>query len=148
GAGDRAGRDDPGREVRCDGGAPADEPGCAGAVIADPRVEALLRELAPQVLGAVVRRFGHFDACEDAVQEALLAAAVQWPVEGVPENPRGWLSTVAARRLTDQWRSELARRRRESGTAGQAPPGALVAPAADEAQPSDQDDTLTLLFLC
>jgi RNA polymerase sigma factor (sigma-70 family) len=117
-------------------------------VIADPHVEALLRELAPQVLGAVVRRFGHFDACEDAVQEALLAAAVQWPVEGVPENPRGWLSTVAARRLTDQWRSERARRRRESGAAGQAPPGALVAPAADEGQPSDQDDTLTLLFLC
>ena len=68
-------------------------------------VEELLRELAPQVLGALVRRYGQFDACEDAVQEALLAAAPQWPADGVPDNPRGWLITVAARRLTDELRS-------------------------------------------
>ena len=76
--------------------------------------EHLLRELAPQVLGAVVRRFGDFAAAEDAVQEALLAAALQWPREGVPDNPRGWLIQVAARRMTDHVRSELARRRRET----------------------------------
>ena len=84
----------------------------------DDHVE-LLRALAPQVLGALVRRYGHFDACEDAVQEALLAAAVQWPEEGVPESPRAWLITVAARRLTDQLRSEQARRRREDTAAAQ-----------------------------
>ncbi|MYV71349.1 RNA polymerase sigma factor, partial [Streptomyces sp. SID2131] len=75
--------------------------------------EDLLRELAPQVLGALVRRYGVFDACEDAVQEALLAAALQWPEAGVPENPRGWLVTVASRRLVDQVRGDSARRRRE-----------------------------------
>ena len=69
-------------------------------------IEDLLRELAPQVLGALVRRYGHFDACEDAVQEALLAAAIQWPAEGMPDNPTGWLITVASRRLIDQLRSE------------------------------------------
>ena len=74
----------------------------------DAGVEALLRQLAPQVLGALVRRYGQFDACEDAVQEALLAAAVQWADEGVPENPRGWLITVASRRMTDQLRSNIA----------------------------------------
>jgi len=76
--------------------------------------EDLLRDLAPQVLGAVVRRFREFAAAEDAVQEALLAAAVQWPCEGVPDNPRGWLIQVAIRRMTDHIRSESARRRRES----------------------------------
>jgi RNA polymerase sigma factor (sigma-70 family) len=115
---------------------------------AEGTLEGLLRELAPRVLGALVRRYGHFDACEDAVQEALLAAAVQWPDGGVPRNPRGWLITVASRRLTDQWRSEQARQRREDTVATMAPPGELVAPAADEAAPPDQDDTLTLLFLC
>jgi hypothetical protein len=75
--------------------------------------ENLLRELAPQVLGALVRGYGHFDTAEDAVQEALLAAAQQWPREGVPDNPRGWLIRVASRRMTDQLRSEQARRRRE-----------------------------------
>ena len=76
--------------------------------------ENLLRELAPQVLGAVIRRFGDFGAAEDAVQEALLAAALQWPKEGLPDNPRGWLIQVAARRVTDHLRSESARRRRET----------------------------------
>jgi predicted RNA polymerase sigma factor len=75
-------------------------------------VEDLLRELTPQVLGALVRHYGHFDACEDAVQEALLAAAMRWPGQGVPENPRGWLIRVASRRLTDQWRADSARQRR------------------------------------
>jgi RNA polymerase sigma factor (sigma-70 family) len=106
----------------------------------DGRVEDLLRELAPQVLGALVRRYRRFDACEDAVQEALLAAAVQWPAEGVPDSPHGWLTTVAARRLTDQWRSDSARRTREAAAATLEAPGAIVAP--------EHDDTLTLLFLC
>ncbi|MDQ3572274.1 MAG: RNA polymerase sigma factor, partial [Actinomycetota bacterium] len=75
--------------------------------------EDLLRELAPQVLGAIVRRFGHFDLAEDAVQEALLAAATQWPAEGAPEDPRAWLITVGSRRLTDLLRSEQARQQRE-----------------------------------
>ncbi len=79
----------------------------------DARVEDLLRELAPRVLGALVRRYGDFDACEDAVQEALLAAAVQWPDQGIPVNPAGWLIAVAARRMADHVRGEVARRRRE-----------------------------------
>ena len=89
--------------------------------------EHLLRELAPQVLGAVVRRFGDFAAAEDAVQEALLAAAMQWPDEGVPDNPRGWLIQVAARRMTDHVRTELARRRREAVVVMQAPADEQVA---------------------
>jgi RNA polymerase sigma factor (sigma-70 family) len=105
-----------------------------------PAVEDLLRELAPQVLGALVRRYGHFDACEDAVQEALLAATVQWPDQGRPQNPRGWLITVASRRLTDRLRSDQARQRRESAIAGLAP--------RDESEVRDRDDTLILLFLC
>src|SRR4051812_49945801 len=76
-------------------------------------LEDLLRTTAPQVLGAVVRRFGDFDTCEDAVQEALLAAAQQWPAEGVPASPRGWLITVASRRRIELLRNETARRRRE-----------------------------------
>ena len=110
--------------------------------------EGLLRELAPQVLGALMRRYGQFGDCEDAVQEALLAASVQWPHQGVPENPRGWLITVASRRLTDEFRGDSARRRREAAAAALMPPEALRAPSPDGDQPSDQDDTLTLLFLC
>jgi predicted RNA polymerase sigma factor len=87
----------------------------------------LLRQLAPQVLGSLVRRHGHFDLAEDAVQEALLAAALQWPEQGIPENPRGWLITVAARRLTDTLRSDQARRRREERAAALALPDELVA---------------------
>ena len=85
-------------------------------------VEDLLRELAPQVLGALVRRYGDFDAAEDAVQEALLAAAVHWPRDGVPAKPRGWLIQTAERRMIDQWRSEQSRRDRESPAALQEPP--------------------------
>ena len=92
--------------------------------------EHLLRDLAPQVLGAVVRRFGDFSAAEDAVQEALIAATVQWPEEGVPDNPRGWLIQVAARRMTDHLRAEIARRRREAVVVTQAPDGLPRCPGA------------------
>ncbi|WP_326959204.1 RNA polymerase sigma factor [Amycolatopsis sp. NBC_01286] len=109
-------------------------------------VAEVLRPLVPSVLGALVRRYGRFDACEDAVQEALLAASEQWPAEGVPDNPRGWLVTVASRRLTDQWRSESARRRREESAAAREPVAAVPGPG--EEQPANADDTLTLLFLC
>jgi RNA polymerase sigma factor (sigma-70 family) len=101
-------------------------------------LEDLLRELAPQVLGTLVRRHGQFDGCEDAVQEAVLAATAQWPAGGVPGNPRGWLVTVASRRLIDQMRSDHARRERESATAAEVVP---------EDGPAT-DDTLILLFLC
>ena len=111
-------------------------------------VEHLLRELAPQVLGALTRRQGDFDAAEDAVQEALLAASTQWPSEGVPKNPRGWLYHVAMRRITDRIRSETARRRREDAVAA-----ALVAewafvppPEADVG--AEDDDSLALLLMC
>jgi RNA polymerase sigma factor (sigma-70 family) len=118
----------------------------------DSAGENLLRELAPQVLGALIRRFGDFSAAEDAVQEALLAAAVQWPEEGVPNNPRGWLIHVAARRMTDNLRAELARRRREAIVVMQAPaeapfPAHLEASFGGTDSP-DQDDTLILLFMC
>jgi RNA polymerase sigma factor (sigma-70 family) len=103
------------------------------------QVEQLLRELAPRVLGVLVRRTGDFETCEDAVQEALLAAATQWPAEGVPANPTGWLVTVASRRRTELWRNETARRRRER----------VVFESAVEPEPvTGVDDTLTLLTLC
>jgi len=117
-------------------------------VSAATRAEDLLRRLAPQALGALARRYGHFDLCEDAVQEALLEAAVQWPVQGIPERPQGWLITVASRRLTDQLRSEQARRRREETIAALAPPETFWAPAPGDDAPPDHDDTLTVLFLC
>jgi RNA polymerase sigma factor (sigma-70 family) len=128
--------------------------------------ENLLRELAPQVLGAVTRRFGDFGAAEDAVQEALLAASLQWPKEGLPNNPRGWLIQVAARRMTDHIRSESARRRRETVAATDPPSlasheGSFVgaSPLSDysigsifgtagSSHQADQDDTLVLLFMC
>jgi RNA polymerase sigma factor (sigma-70 family) len=116
--------------------------------MAEIHVEDLLRGLAPQVLGALVRRYGHFDASEDAVQEALLAAAVQWPDQGVPANPRAWLITVASRRLTDQLRAADARQRREATAASLVLPDELLAPAADVEHPADRDDTLALFFLC
>ncbi|CRK56259.1 RNA polymerase sigma-70 factor, ECF subfamily [Alloactinosynnema sp. L-07] len=99
--------------------------------------EDLLRTLAPQVLGVVVRRHGDFAAAEDAVQEALIAATAQW-VDGVPDNPRGWLIQVATRRMVDAWRSDEARRLREERASREPPPG----------ETADQDDTLALLFLC
>jgi len=110
-------------------------------------VEDLLRRLAPQVLGAVVRRYGHFDTAEDATQEALIAAATQWPGDGIPDHPRGWLITVASRRLTDLLRADQARRRREDTVARWVLPEHWLAPAADTA-PADGDDTLILLFMC
>ena len=113
--------------------------------MSEPDVETLLRQLAPQVLGAVVRRYGHFDIAEDAVQEAMLAAATQWPNEGLPENAKGWLITVAARRLTDLLRSEQARRRREDTVARWQLPERQTEPAE---RPGDSDDTLILLFMC
>ena len=102
--------------------------------------ESLLRELTPQVIAILVRRFGDFASCEDAVQEAALAAAVQWPAEGIPDNPKGWLITVASRRRTELWRSESARRRREQTAAALTP--------ADPGPVPGTDDTLTLLLLC
>jgi RNA polymerase sigma factor (sigma-70 family) len=108
--------------------------------------EDLLRGLAPQVLGALVRRYGHFDTAADATQEALIAAARQWPDEGIPDNPRAWLIAVAARRLTDLLRAETARRRREDTVARWVLPEHWLAPAADT--PADADDTLILLFMC
>jgi RNA polymerase sigma factor (sigma-70 family) len=113
----------------------------------ETEVEDLLRRLAPQVLGAVVRRYGHFDTAEDAVQEALLAAATQWPKDGTPDNPRGWLITVASRRLTDLLRSEQARQRREDTVAQWTLPDQRLAPAADRPA-AESDDTLILLFMC
>jgi RNA polymerase sigma factor (sigma-70 family) len=107
--------------------------------------ERTLRELAPQVLGAVIRRFHDFASAEDAVQEALMAAVLQWPREGVPENPRGWLIQVAARRMMDGLRSHEARRRREDVVARELERQAPIAEGSDEWQ---QDDTLTLLFMC
>jgi len=128
--------------------------------------ENLLRELTPQVLGAVIRRFGDFGAAEDGVQEALLAASLQWPQEGLPENPRGWLIQVAARRVTDHLRSESARRRRETVAATDPPSLAssgssfgVASPLSDysigsifgtagSTRQAEQDDTLVLLFMC
>jgi RNA polymerase sigma factor (sigma-70 family) len=110
----------------------------------DGRSEHLLRELAPQVLGAVMRRYGDFAASEDAVQEALVAAATQWPREGLPRDPRAWLIQVAARRMADHFRSEAARRHRET----------IVATAMDQVVEPDaetdggDDDTLVLIFMC
>src|SRR5579884_3657744 len=105
--------------------------------------EQLLRTLAPEVIGAVARRYGNFADAEDAAQEALLAAALEWPKQGLPENPRAWLIQVAARRVIDKIRSDLARRRRETEAATEAESTVLQIPAH-----ADEDDTLTLIFLC
>jgi RNA polymerase sigma factor (sigma-70 family) len=114
----------------------------------DPGVLHLLRDLAPQVLGVVARRHGDFAAAEDAVQEALIAAATQWPVEGIPANPRGWLYHVALRRITDHLRSELARRRREDVVATELWADWAFVPPPDADIDVEQDDTLALLFMC
>ncbi|MGK3987960.1 RNA polymerase sigma factor [Sorangium sp. So ce136] len=114
----------------------------------DAWTERLLRDLAPQVLGAVLRRFRDFTASEDAVQEALLAAATQWPRDGVPDEPRAWLIQVASRRITDHVRSEAARRRREAFVVSLVPPEQQLALAPDSDETPEQDDTLALLFMC
>ena len=106
-------------------------------------IENLLRDLAPQVLGALVRRYGHFDVAEDAVQEALLVAATQWPSGGTPQDPRAWLIRVASRKMIDLLRSEQSRRDREMADAV-----ARVPPAAEAGPAADGDDSLILLFLC
>jgi RNA polymerase sigma factor (sigma-70 family) len=108
----------------------------------DSATENLLRDLTPQVLGALVRRYGQFEECEDAVQEAVVAATLAWPTSGTPDNPRGWLITVASRRLIDQIRSDHARKARE------------MTVALEELNPNTEpeiaaaDDTLILLHLC
>ena len=107
----------------------------------------LLRELAPRVLGAVVRRYGNFADAEDAVQEALLAASRQWPADGLPESPTGWLIQVASRRMTDQLRSEDSRRRREDLAAAQEPRHDSPADPVRARAPG-HDDTLALMFMC
>jgi RNA polymerase sigma factor (sigma-70 family) len=124
----------PGTPAQRAGQGDGPRPAGAGAGFED-----LLRELAPQVLAVVIRRFGDFGAAEDAVQEALLAAALHWPHDGVPASPRAWLIQAAARRMTDQLRSDQARRRREEAAALREPPATGV---------TDQDDTLKLLFMC
>ena len=111
----------------------------------DATSEHLLRELAPQVLGAVARRFRDFSSAEDAVQEAMIAAFLQWPQAGVPENPRGWLIQVACRRMTDQMRSEIARHERETAVAAETE---NLASLLDIEADMDPDDTLILLFMC
>lgn len=113
----------------------------------DRATTALLRELAPRVLSAVVRRYRDFAAGEDAVQEALLAAARQWPRAGVPSNPGGWLVQVASRRMTDHIRGEIARRRREAVAAEDEVP-VVSSPADDVDVLAARDDTLGLLFMC
>lgn len=111
----------------------------------DATSEHLLRELAPQVLGAVARRFRDFSSAEDAVQEAMIAAFTQWPHEGVPDNPRGWLIRVACRRMADTVRSEVARRERETAVAAEA---GNFSPTPEIESDMDPDDTLILLFMC
>ncbi|NEN07160.1 sigma-70 family RNA polymerase sigma factor [Diaminobutyricibacter tongyongensis] len=103
-------------------------------------MEALLRELAPQAVAALTRRYGDFDLCEDAVQEALLSASQTWPAAGIPDSPRGWLITVASRRRIELWRADSARRHREEAVAS--------LDEADAPAPSSIDDSLTLIMLC
>ncbi|HKE87242.1 MAG TPA: sigma-70 family RNA polymerase sigma factor [Vicinamibacterales bacterium] len=114
----------------------------------DDRTQDLLRDLAPAVLGVLLRRYRDFDGCEDAVQEALLAAAMQWPTQGVPDNPKGWLVTVATRRLTDQIRADAARRFREHLVVSLIPADEQIALAADAAGVNERDETLDLYFRC
>jgi RNA polymerase sigma factor (sigma-70 family) len=106
----------------------------------DARIAQLLRELGPAILAVVARRYPGFDVCEDAVQEALGAAATQWPADGIPDNPRGWLVTAASRRWIEIWRSDAARRRREDIV--------VANERVDRPVAIDRDDSLTLLFLC
>jgi RNA polymerase sigma factor (sigma-70 family) len=114
----------------------------------DAEIADLLRNLAPRVLGALVRRYGHFDTAEDATQEALIAAATSWPREGRPDHPLGWLIAVASRRLTDLLRSEQARQRRQETVAQWLLPAERVAQSPADERIADADDTLILLFMC
>ncbi len=114
----------------------------------DGATEQLLRELAPRVLSGLVRRYRDLGACEDALQEALLAAAQQWPGSGIPDQPRAWLLKVASRRVVDHVRAETARRLRESIVVSLVPPEEQLALAADEALSGERDDTLDLFFMC
>lgn len=111
------------------------------------RVEDLLRGLAPQVLGALVRRHRSFDLCEDAVQDALVEAVTQWPTRGIPDHPRAWLATVATRRLIDRVRSDQSRRLREERASVGSPPAEFMR-APDEEASQDRDDSLILLLMC
>jgi RNA polymerase sigma factor (sigma-70 family) len=111
-------------------------------------IEHLLRELAPQVVGALTRRYGRFDVCEDATQEALFRASRRWPEDGIPDNPRGWLLTVASRVLIDELRNEDSRRLREDAVFAVTPQSELLAGAADAIADPERDDSLKLLFLC
>ena len=111
-------------------------------------LEDVWRRYAPDVLGAVARHHGDFGRAEDAVQEALVAASLSWPVDGLPRDPKAWLITVASRRYVDSWRSDTARERRELEDAARAPSDALLTPGADAAPAPQHDDTLTLLVLC
>lgn len=114
----------------------------------DAGTRRMLRELTPRVLGVIVRRYRDFSGCEDAVQEALIAAAKQWPEQGRPEDPVAWLIRVATRRITDQVRADTARRLRERMVVSLIPADEQIALAADEAGPASRDDTLELLFMC
>jgi RNA polymerase sigma factor (sigma-70 family) len=114
----------------------------------DDAAQDLLRDLAPQVLRVLVRRYRDFGGCEDAVQEALVAAAMQWPKQGLPDNPTGWLITVATRRLTDQIRADTARRLREQLVVSLIPADEQIALAADAAGVNESDETLDLYFMC
>ena len=114
----------------------------------DDRAQDLLRDLAPQVLGVLLRRYRDFAGCEDAVQEALTAAAMQWPNQGMPDNPKAWLITVATRRLTDQVRADTARRLREQLVVSLVPVDEQIALAADAAGVNERDETLDLYFMC
>jgi RNA polymerase sigma factor (sigma-70 family) len=114
----------------------------------DPAAQDLLRDLAPAVLGTLVRRYRDFAACEDAMQEALLAAAIQWPAAGTPDHPKGWLITVATRRLTDRVRADTARRLREQLVVSLVPADAQIALAADAEGVNERDESLDLYFTC
>jgi RNA polymerase sigma factor (sigma-70 family) len=114
----------------------------------DNSAQDLLRTLAPQVLGALLRRYRDFAGCEDAVQEALIAATLQWAAQGMPDNPKGWLITVATRRLTDQIRADTARRLREQLVVSLIPADEQIALAADAAGINERDETLDLYFMC
>jgi len=114
----------------------------------DSNTQDLLRDLAPQVLRVLLRRYRDFGGCEDAVQEALIAAATQWPKQGTPDSPKAWLITVATRRLTDQIRADTARRLREQLVVSLIPVDEQIALAADTTGVNERDETLDLYFMC